>query len=142
MNLFAELPGTMVLVHPELSNSPAGGPGRIGVVTDIDRDGGNAYVGFGKSGQHLFGFDALLVLKPAAEIQQALKEHASRLSIQDHTSLFRMALLQECSPFSVNTRTALSLAAVSEPVRELGTRSVEEAIGIRQEQILDQWAAR
>jgi len=142
MNTLAELPGTLVLVHPELGNSPAGGPGRIGVVTDIDREGGNAYVGFGKSGQYLYGFDALRVLKPSAEIQQALKEHGAKLSVQDHTALFRMALLQECSPYSANTKTALDLAAAKEIVLELGTRSVEEALGIRQDQILEQWAGR
>ncbi|HZY39752.1 MAG TPA: hypothetical protein VFE53_24020 [Mucilaginibacter sp.] len=142
MNISDELTGTQVLVHPELSKNPTARAGQIGVINGIDREGANAYVGFGKNGQAMYGMDAVLVLRPAAEIQQALKEHGAKLSVQDHTALFRMTLLQECSPSSANTTTALNLAGTSEKVRELGTISVGEALGISQEQILEQWARR
>ncbi len=48
MNRTDELPGTLVLIHPDLTKDPAGRPGQIGVITDTDRNGDNAFVGFGK----------------------------------------------------------------------------------------------
>lgn len=134
MNRTDELAGTLVLVHPELTKDPAGRPGQVGVITGTDHHGDNAYVGFGKSGQLMYGLDALLLLKPSAEIQQTLKEQGAKLNIRDHTALFRIALLQEYNPSSANIKTALNLALQSETVRNLATKSVEEVLGIKQEQ--------
>lgn len=137
MNRTDELAGTLVLVHPELTKDPAGRPGQVGVITGTDHNGDNAYVGFGKNGQGMYGLDALLVLKPSADIQSALTEHGAKLNIQDHTALFRMALLQEYNPSSANIKTALNLALQSETVRNLATKSVEEALGIKQGQYVE-----
>lgn len=137
MNRSDELAGTLVLVHPELTKDPAGRPGQIGVITGTDHHGDNAYVGFGKSGQLMYGLDALLVLKPSADIQRGMTENAGKLNINDHNALFRMALLQDYNPIAVNIKTALTLALQSETVRNLATRSVEDMLGIKQEHYLE-----
>jgi hypothetical protein len=137
MNRTDELAGTLVLVHPDLTKDPAGRPRQIGVITGTDHSGDNAYVGFGKSGQLMYGLDALLVLKPSADIQQTLKDQGAKLNIQDHTALFRIALLQDYNPTPANIKTALNLTLQSETVRNLATQSIEEKLGIRQEHYLE-----
>ena len=132
-----ELTGTIVLVHPDLTKDPAGRPGEVGVITGLDQYGDNAYVSFGKSGQLMYGLDALLVPRPPAEIQEALSRHGRDLNIADHTALFRIALLQDYNPSSANTKTAFSLALQSETVRKHGMRSVQEAFNLQQEYYME-----
>jgi len=133
MNQTDELTGTLVLVHPDLTKDPAGRPGEPGVITGLDQHGDNAYVSFGKSGQLMYGLDALLVPRPRAEIQETLSRHGSELSLADHTALFRIALLQDYNPSSANIKTAFSLALQSETVRKYGMQSVQEALNLQQE---------
>src|ERR1700733_3416088 len=104
MNQTDELTGTLVLVHPDLTKDPAGRPGEVGIITGLDQYGDNAYVSFGKSGQLMYGLDALLVPRIPAEIQETLSREHSKLSVADHTALFRIALLQDYNPTSANTK--------------------------------------
>ncbi len=137
MNQTDELTGTIVLVHPDLTKDPAGRPGEVGVITGLDQHGDNAYVSFGKSGQLIYGLDALLVPRSPAEIQEILSKHHSKLSVADHTALFRIALLQDYKPSTVNIKTAFSLALQSETVRKYGMQSVQEAFNLQQEYYME-----
>lgn len=137
INPSEELIGQPVLVHPELTSDPAGKSGQVGLITGTDLENDNVYVGFGRNGQGLYGTDALLLLKPNEQIKQNLQEHKSALSVNDYKSLFQISLLQELRPSTANIKTAMSLALQSETVRNLSMRSVEDALGLRQQQSLE-----
>jgi len=132
-----ELIGTLVLVHPQLSNDPAGKSGQVGIITGIELENDNIYVGFGKRGQGLYGTDALLLLKSAEQLKALLHEHKQELSVTDYQALFQIALLKEFRPTTANIKTAMSLALQSETVRNYSMRSIEDTLGLRQQQSLE-----
>jgi len=137
MNPSDELIGQLVLVHPELTGDPAGKSGHVGIITGTDLENDNVYVGFGRNGQGLYGTDALLLLKSNEQIKQNLQENKSALSVGDYKSLFQISLLQELRPSTANIKTAMSLAMQSETVRNLSMRSVEDALGLHQQQTME-----
>ena len=137
MNPSDELIGQLVLVHPELTSDPAGKSGHVGIITGTELENDNIYVGFGRNGQGLYGTDALLLLKPNEQIKQNLQENKSALSVNDYKSLFQISLLQELRPSTATIKTAMSLAMQSETVRNLSMRSVEDALGLHQQQTME-----
>jgi len=137
MNPSDELIGQLVLVHPELTSDPAGKPGQVGIVTGTELENDNVYVGFGRHGQGRYGTDALLLLRPADQIKTLLQEHQQELNVHDYKALFQISLLQEFRQSTANTKTAMSLALQSEIVRNLSLRSVEDSLGLRQQQTLE-----
>lgn len=137
MNPSDELIGQLVLVHPELTSDPAGKSGQVGIITGTELENDNVYVGFGKRGQGRYGTDALLLLKPAEQLKALLNEHKQVLSVTDYKALFQISLLQEFRQSTANTKTAMSLALQSETIRNLSMRSVEDALGLRQQQSLE-----
>lgn len=137
LNPSDELIGQLVLVHPQLTSDPAGKSGQVGIITGTELENDNIYVGFGKRGQGLYGTDALLLLKPAAQIKDLLHEHQQELSVADYKALFQISLLQEFQQSTANTKTAMSLALQSETVRNLSLRTVEDALGLSQHQNME-----
>jgi hypothetical protein len=137
LNPSDELIGQLVLVHPRLTGDPAGKSGQVGIITGTELENDNIYVGFGRSGQGLYGTDALLLLKPAAQIKDLLTEHKQELSVADYKALFQITLLQEFRQSTANIKTAMSLALQSETVRNMSMRSIEDALGLRQQQSME-----
>lgn len=137
LNPSEELIGQLVLVHPQLTGDPAGKSGQVGIITGTELEHDNIYVGFGRNGQGLYGTDALLLLKPAAQIKDLLQEHKQALSVADYKALFQISLLQEFKQSTANIKSAMSLALQSETVRNLSMRSIEDALGLRQQPSLD-----
>lgn len=131
-----ELVGQLVLVHPNLTTDPAGNSGQIGVITGADLENDNIYVGFGKNGQGLYGTDALLIIKPHNQIQEALQQHKMDMPLDDFKALFQISLLQEFRQSTANMKTAMSLAMQSETVRNHSMRSIENLLGRDQAQNL------
>jgi len=137
MNTSDELIGQLVLVHPQLTNDPAGKSGQVGIITGTELENDNVYVGFGRNGQGLYGTDALLLLKPAAQIKDLLQEHKQELSVADYKALFQISLLQEFKQSTANIKSAMSLALQSETVRNYSMRSVEDALGFSRHQSVE-----
>lgn len=132
-----ELIGQLVLVHPQLTGDPAGKSGQVGIITGTELENDNIYVGFGRNGQGLYATDALLLLKPAAQIKDLLQEHKQDLSVTDYKALFQISLLQEFKKSTANIKSAMSLALQSETVRNFSMRSIEDALGLRQQQSME-----
>ncbi|HEY4196249.1 MAG TPA: hypothetical protein VGM63_11985 [Mucilaginibacter sp.] len=133
-NIADELMGQYVLVHPELNGDPANKAGQVGVITGVDLENDNVYVGFGKNGQGLYGTDALLILRHHSRIKDVLQ--VVELNVNDHKALFQLALLQELRQSPANTKTAMSLAMQSETVRKHSMQSIENFLGRDQPQYL------
>jgi hypothetical protein len=132
-----ELVGQLVLIHPGLTGDPAGKSGQVGIITGTELENDNIYVGFGKQGQGLYGTDALLMLRPAEQLKQILQELKPELSFEDYKALFQIALLKEFRPTTANIKTAMSLALQSETVRNYSMRSIEDTLGLRQQQSME-----
>jgi hypothetical protein len=132
-----ELTGTLVLVHPKLTNDPAGRNGQVGIITGADLENDNIFVGFGRSGQGVYGGDALLLLKPAEQIKELLGQHKQELSANDYKALFQISLLQEFRQSTANIKTAMSLALQNETVMGYSMQSLEDKLGLRQHQTLE-----
>ena len=62
-----ELYGTLVLVHPDLKNDPAGQQGKVGILSYIDSSD-EIYVGFENGREGKYSPDALMSLKDKSEI--------------------------------------------------------------------------
>jgi hypothetical protein len=137
MNTSEELTGTLVLVHPDLKNDPAGKWGEIGVITGADLKNDDIYVGFGRNGQGVYGSDALLIMKPPATIYKQLEEQKANLNTNDYKALFQIALLLEYQSSSANIKNAIGLALKSDVVRNQSMQSLEDALGLKQHQTVE-----
>ncbi|MFI5160500.1 MAG: hypothetical protein ACHQHN_04445 [Sphingobacteriales bacterium] len=137
MNTTEELTGTLVLVHPDLKNDPGRKWGEIGVVTGADLRNDNIYVGFGRNGQGAYGSDALLIMKPPAAIYKQLEEQKATLNTNDYKALFQIALMLEYQQSSTNVKNAIGLALRSDTVRNMSMVSVEDALGLKREQMVE-----
>jgi hypothetical protein len=137
MNTSEELWGTLVLVHPDLKNDPAGKWGEIGVITGSDLKNDNIYVGFGRNGQGVYGGDALLIMKTPATIYKQLEEQKAHLNTDDYKALFQIALMLEYHSSSPNIKNAIGLALKSEVVRNHSMHSIEDALGLRRQQTVE-----
>ena len=120
----------MVLIHPDLTKDPAGKSGEIGVITGYEPENDNVYVGFGKSGQGLYGTDAVLVLRNGRAIFSELEENKQDMSVDDVGTVFKIGLFQDASPSPANTRTSLEFAGKNPAVRQMVTRSLDHMLGI------------
>ena len=134
MNSSDELTGTLVLVHPKLTNDPAGKSGQVGIITGADLANDDIFVGFGRSGQGVYGSDALLTLKPAEQLKELLQRHQLQLSIPDYKALFQISLLQEFRQSTANIKTAMSLALQNETIMGHSMQSLEDRLGLRRQQ--------
>jgi len=130
MDTATELRGMMVLIHPDLTRDPAGKSGEIGVITGYEPENDNVYIGFGKSGQGLYGTDAVLVLRNGPAILGDLEENKKYMSVDDVGTVFKIGLFQDVSPSPENTRASLEFAKDNPAVRQMVTRSLEHQLGI------------
>ena len=128
-----ELTGTIVLIHPELTTDPARKAGQVGVINDYDADLDIVYVGFGRNGQGVYGSDAVLMIRPAAQLRETLEQRKLDMRIDDYKAIFQISLLQELRPSIANIKTAMSLALQSETVRTHSMYSLEDKLGLRRQ---------
>lgn len=63
MNQTDDLTGTLVLVHPELTEDPVNKQGQMGMIMFAETEKDDIYVTFGKNERALYSSDALLVFK-------------------------------------------------------------------------------
>lgn len=107
-----DLTGTVVLVHPELTNDPVKRQGQVGMVASADLGQDEIYVGFGNGPIGLYSADALLVLKPHHEIYKDLLTHVQELAPQDYKAMLRISMLLESgSPKQLNDATELAMSS-------------------------------
>jgi hypothetical protein len=125
-----ELKGSLVLIHPELSNDPAKMPNQIGIVTGLEMERDNVWVGFGDNRHALYGMDAVLTLKSAPELMKELAANKATMDGNDYKALHKIALLAEREQTPARQYAALQIAQQNEAVRKITTVSVDKALGI------------
>jgi hypothetical protein len=136
MHTSDELIGTLVLVHPQLTNDPAGKNGQVGIITGADLQNDDIFVRFGRSGQGVYGSDALLLLKPAQQLKELLGQNKLTLNDADYKALFQISLLQEFRESTANIKTAMSLALQNETVMGYSMQSLEEKLALGRHQTI------
>ena len=135
MNKQDELTGTFVLVHPHLLNDPEDRKNQVGIIATAELENDNVVVSFGHSGQSDFSADAVLVLRKSADIHfDAMKDHLL-LETQDFKDLLRLSILAGSS-LTKNRRQAVEMARVNPTLMEYGMASLENEMGLLQDQSL------
>jgi hypothetical protein len=131
-----ELIGTMVLIHPQLTNDPADKAGKVGIITGADLEKDNIFVGFGRAGQGVYGSDAVLLLRPAEQLKDLLEKYKVDMDVKDYGTLYQIALLKEFRQSTANIKTAMSLALQNPTVMGYSMQSLEDKLGLRQQQMM------
>jgi len=126
-----DLTGTLVLVHPDLTDDPAKRQGQIGIVTGADLSNDDVFVSFGKGEQALYSTDALLVFKPAAEIYGLLMNDARNAGKEDFKALFQVNLMQQHNTSGL-VRKAMDIVKDNKVVREFSMDTLEHQLKISQ----------
>lgn len=109
MNEVDGLKGTLVLVHPGLTDDPAMKQNTIGLITTADIQNDDIFVSFSGSKPALYSGNALLILKPQEEVHQHLADNAYTLALPDLIALTKLDLiLHYASPGYL--KTAFELA--------------------------------
>lgn len=108
-----ELIDTPVMVHPELTFDPVIKQGQNGTITNVIHENDEIYIKFEDGVFGLYGADALLVLRPPADLITNLREGIETLPRADVLDLLSIYLLQQ-SGRNEDITEALSLAAFSE----------------------------
>jgi hypothetical protein len=132
-----ELTGTLVLVHPELSDDPASRQGQIGIITGADLENDDVFVSFGKGEQALYSTDALLVFKPAEDIYNLLMNDARKASQADFKALFQVNLMQQHG-LTPLVRKAMDFVKDNKVVREFSMDTLENQLEMQLKQRHDQ----
>lgn len=126
-----ELTGTLVLVHPDLTDDPARRQGEIGIITGADLDNDDIFVSFGKGEQALYSTDALLIFKPADVIYGLLMNDARKASQSDFKALFQVNLMQQHG-LTPLVRKAMDLVKDNKVVRDFSMDTLQNQLGISQ----------
>jgi hypothetical protein len=136
MNKSDELTGTLVLVHPGLTNDPADKQNQIGIITSADLENDNVFVSFGRDGQALFAANALLVLQKPRTIHFNAMQNAAQLETPDFKGLLRISMLAD-STLMKDRRLAMEMAKGNPVILEHSMASLEDELGIRQTNSLE-----
>jgi len=132
-----ELTGTLVLVHPELTDDPAGRQGQIGIITGADLENDDVFVSFGKGEQALYSTDALLVFKQPDVIYDLLMNDARKASQADFKALFQVNLMQQHG-LTPLVRKAMEFVKDNKVVREFSMDTLENQLEMQLKQNNDQ----
>jgi hypothetical protein len=132
-----ELTGTLVLVHPELTDDPAKRQGQIGIITGADLENDDVFVSFGKGEQALYSTDALLVFKPASSIYDLLMNDARKASQEDFKALFQVNLMQQHG-LTPLVRKAMDFVKDNKVVREFSMDTLQNQLQAQLKQHHDQ----
>jgi hypothetical protein len=130
MNKNDELTGTLVLVHPQLNDDPAGKQNRIGVITTADLENDNVFVSFGRDGQALYAANCLLVLQKPRSIHFNAMQNATTLETPDFKDLLWISVLAGSSLMK-DRRQAMEMAKGNRLILEHSMAPLEDELGIR-----------
>jgi hypothetical protein len=123
-----ELPGTLVLVHPDLENHPAGREGDIGIVAYVDSPNNQVYLRFTDEAEAVYPSDALFMLKNKEKLFPA--DGRSEMNLDNYKDLFKIATLQDMGR-GKDIWAALEIARDNPEIWKNSLVSVEESLGLR-----------
>jgi hypothetical protein len=90
-----QLINTPVMVHPELTHDPVNQQRNIGLINHIVYENDEVYVRFKPDITGVYSADALLLLRPPAQILASLKAGIEAMDRRDIIELLNIYLLQE-----------------------------------------------
>jgi len=125
-----ELLGTLVLVHPDLEDHPAGREGDIGIVAYIDGQKNEIYLRFTDEAEAVYPSDALFLLKEREQIFPREGSGTNAATLNDYKDLYKIAMLQDMGR-STDIWNALEVARDNPGVWQASLVSVEESLGLR-----------
>ncbi|OKS88805.1 hypothetical protein [Mucilaginibacter polytrichastri] len=129
MNQSDDLTGTLVLVHPELSEDPVNKQGQMGMIMFAEPEKDDIYVTFGKNERALYSSDALLVFKKPGEIYKGLMTDTKNLSIPDFKALHRIGMLLD-NGTSKGAKDAMQLAMENPGVHSRAMETLQSKLGL------------
>lgn len=88
------LAGSLVLVQPDLENSPEEKKGHIGVLTYARSETEN-YVSFPEGGEAYYPAGQVMMLKDKQEIFADLTNNGSSMPLDDFKAMYKIMLLQD-----------------------------------------------
>ncbi|NHA02544.1 hypothetical protein G7092_01985 [Mucilaginibacter sp. HC2] len=109
MNQTDDLTGTLVLVHPELTEDPVNKQGQMGMIMFAETEKDDIYVTFGKNERALYSSDALLVFKNPNAIYKEVMANTKEIAIPDLKAMYRIGMLLE-NGTSKGAKEAMQLA--------------------------------
>jgi hypothetical protein len=130
-----ELLGTLVLVHPDLENHPAGREGDIGIVAYVDSPNNEIYLRFTDEAEAVYPPDALFQLKPKEEIFPERGVNVAVPNLNSYKDLYKISLLQQMGR-STDIWNALEIARDNPEIWKNSLLSVEESLGLRHNQYI------
>ena len=123
----AELIGKYVLVNPKLDQDPAQKQNEVGLIYKTDIRNDEVFVNFSDGVQGLYATDALLVLKPSAEIHHNLNENAFIMAFPDLKALTQIDLmLHYASPEYL--KTAMELVRDNKEIQFLSLDQLDDVV--------------
>ena len=128
-----ELNTQLVLVHPGLSDDPAGRQNEIGIIVSTDVPGDDFCIGFQDNTRGRYPSGALFRLKPMDEINQLLVDQGARLSFPELKALTQLDLALRYGPGD-RAFNALQVAADNPAIHSLCLDLLRVTIPIHQVQ--------
>ena len=122
-----DVTGTLVLVHPELSDDPVQKQGQSGMITFADPGNDEFFVSFGKE-TALYSSDALLAFKQPNAIYDGLLANIKNLDKQEIKDLYRIGMLLD-SRQPKDQKLAMDMVLANPKIREYTLQSLEEKLG-------------
>lgn len=130
-----ELLGTLVLVHPNLENHPAGREGDIGIVAYVDTPNNEVYLRFTDEAEAVYTSDALFMLKDSDKIFPEAAIDRSNMNMDNYKDLYKINTLQNMGR-GKDIMNALEIARDNPGIWPSCLVSVEESLGLRHNQYL------
>lgn len=130
-----ELLGTLVLVHPNLENHPAGREGDIGIVAYVDEPQNEIYLRFTDEAEAIYPSDAIFLLKDREQIFSRGSAATNTKTLNDYKDLFKIATLQDLGR-STDIWNALEIARDNPDIWAASLVSVQDTLGIKYNQYL------
>ncbi|SDP47042.1 hypothetical protein SAMN05428975_1348 [Mucilaginibacter sp. OK268] len=130
-----ELLGTLVLVHPDLKDHPAGREGDIGIVAYVDSPNNQVYLRFTDEAEAVYPSDALFMLKNKEKLFSEKSAGGSDMKLDNYKDLYKIATLQDMGR-GKDIWTALEIARDNPEIWKNSLVSVEESLGLRHNQYI------
>jgi len=128
-----EILGTLVLVHPDLENHPAGREGDIGIVAYVDSPQNEVYLRFPDEAEGVYPAEALFMLKDREKIFPDAAADSGSLNLDNYKDLFKISTLQQMGR-GKDIFNALEIARDNPSIWTGSLVSVEESLGLRSNQ--------
>ena len=130
-----EILGTLVLVHPDLENHPAGREGDIGIVAYVDSPKNEVYLRFTDEAEAIYPADALFRLKEKEQIFSREPANTNKATLSGYKDLFKISLLQDMGR-STDIWNALEIARDNPEIWPETLVSVQESLGLKHNQYI------